>query len=230
MARHLCRTSWHDQIEKMTTISYRRNLPHIHPEDTPIFITFRLADSLPREIVERLLAERQAERQKLKEATEKDLYDLHQKYFARYDAWLDRTENSPRWLANEKVAQIVKDKIHELAENHFHLFAYCIMPNHVHILMQSRITKQMPERGKTAKYPITDSLRLLKGSTARMCNLVLGRRGSFWEHESYDHFIRDQAELARVVAYILNNPVKADLVGEWFDWKFSYVHPNLGDW
>jgi len=56
----------------MTTISYRRNLPHIHPEDTPIFITFRLADSLPREIVERLLAERQAERQKLKEATEKE--------------------------------------------------------------------------------------------------------------------------------------------------------------
>ena len=82
----------------------------------------------------------------------------------------------------------------------------------------------------TAKFPVTDVLRLLKGSTARKCNLELGRSGEFWTHESYDHFIRDEREFANVIAYILNNPVKAGLVAEWTDWKFSYVHPELGEW
>ena len=92
------------------------------------------------------------------------------------------------------------------------------------------MTKKMPKAGKTSKYPIADSMRLLKGSTARMCNLELNRSGAFWAHESYDHFIRNEKELANVIAYILNNPVKAGLVDEWTDWKFSFVHPDLGEW
>ena len=214
----------------MDSVSYRRNLPHIHPENTPVFITFRLADSLPREIIEMLIAEREAEKKNLGKASKKDIYNLHKRHFARYDDWLDRIQNTPRWLIDEKIAQIIKDKLHELGKEHFHLLAYCIMPNHIHLLIQSRMNKKLPKEGKTSKYPIADSMRLLKGSTARMCNLELGRRGAFWEHESYDHFIRNEREFANVIAYILNNPVKAGLVDEWKEWKFSYVHPNLGEW
>ena len=203
--------------KKMTTVSYRRNLPHIHPENTPIFLTFRLAGSLPKEIMEALIAEREAEKNILKKASKKDLYNLHKRHFARYDDWLDRVQNTPRWLEDEKIALIVKEKLHELAKEHFHLFAYCIMPNHVHLLIQSRMMKKLPEGGKTSKYPIADSMRLLKGSTARICNLKLARKGAFWEHESYDHFIRNERELENVIAYILNNPVKAGLVNEWTD-------------
>ena len=90
----------------MTTIFYRRNLPHIHPENTPIFITFRLANSLPLEIMEQLFAEREAEKKALKKTSKKDLYNLHKKHFARYDDWLDHIENTPRWLADENIAQI----------------------------------------------------------------------------------------------------------------------------
>lgn len=211
-------------------ISYKRNLPHIHPENTPIFITFRLAGSLPLEIMAQLKAEREAEKKALKRASKKDLRNLHKIHFARYDEWLDRIENTPRWLSDPKIAQIVKEKLHELAKEHFHLFAYCIMPNHAHILIQSRLRKEMPEGGKTATYPVADSMRLLKGSTARMCNLKLSRKGAFWAHESYDHFIRDEREFENVVTYILNNPVKAGLVEEWANWHYSYVHPDLGEW
>ncbi len=210
------------------TITYRRNLPHIHPENTPIFITFRLANSLPVEIIESLRKERDAAKKKA--ANQSERYNADKEYFEHYDDWLDRIENTPRWLNQEEIAQIVKEKIHELAEAHYHLFAYCIMPNHVHLLIQSRLGKKLPEGGTTAKYPITDAMRLLKGSTARNCNLQLGRSGAFWTHESYDHFIRDERELENVIAYILHNPVKAGLVGEWTDWKFSYVHPELGEW
>jgi REP element-mobilizing transposase RayT len=73
-------------------------------------------------------------------------------------------------------------------------------------------------------------LRLLKGRTARACNLELNRNGSFWQHESYDHLVRDEQEMERTILYILNNPVKAGLVKEWKDWPFTYVSPELGDW
>lgn len=103
------------------------------------------------------------------------------------------------------------------------------MPNHVHMLIQARLGKKLPDGGMTSKYPIADALRLLKGSTAQKCNLKLGRNGAFWTHESYDHFIRDERNFSNVIAYILNNPVKAGLVETWTDWKFPFVH-ELGEW
>lgn len=77
------------------------------------------------------------------------------------------------------------------------------------------------------QYPVTDILRKLKGSTARECNKILKRRGSFWQHESYDHVIRDTKALKRIVNYVLNNPVKAGLVRIQEDWNHSYVNYNL---
>ena len=110
------------------------------------------------------------------------------------------------------------------------LMAYCIMPNHVHLLIESLIAGHLKHRGKTAVYQVADMLRLLKGSTARDCNLKLARNGRFWNHESYDHFVRNEQELERTVKYILNNPVKAGLVEEWKDWQFTYINPELGSW
>jgi putative transposase len=48
---------------------------------------------------------------------------------------------------------------------------------------------------------------------------LLERQGTLWQREYYDHVIRDQAELARAVEYIHNNPVKAGL----HDWRWVYV-------
>ena len=81
--------------------------------------------------------------------------------------------------------------------------------------------------GVTAPYPLADTLKRLKGRTARYSNLALGRNGSFWHHESYDHVIRDQEEYDRIVWYTLNNPVKAGLVEKWEDWKFTFVSQDL---
>ena len=65
-------------------------------------------------------------------------------------------------------------------------------------------------------------MQSIKGYTARKANKVLGRSGSFWEHESYDRWARDAEELQRMVLYIANNPVKAGLVESWRDWPWSY--------
>ena len=80
------------------------------------------------------------------------------------------------------------------------------MPNHVHVVL----------RPKTSLAVIT---RWLKGSTARQANLIVGRTGeAFWQDESFDHRVRDEEELDRIVRYVEYNPVSAGLAenpGAW---------------
>jgi len=208
-------------------IYYRRNLPHFHPEGYPLFITFRLADSLPVEVLRELKAQREGELNGLKNPSPDEKYAIEKKHFGRYDKWLDSCAFGPRWLGDMNIAEIVAKKIHSMNDKHFHLVAYCIMLNHVHLLIKS-ITNILPRQEKASKYPIPESLRLLKGSTARICNLTLKRTGHFWHHESYDHYVRDEQELERVIKYILYNPVKARLAENWKEWQFTYINPELG--
>lgn len=112
----------------------------------------------------------------------------------------------------------------------YRLLTYCLMPNHVHLLIESLIIETAPHHGMSRKYPLTETMRLLKGRTARACNLALNRSGKFWQHESYDHYVRNDEELGRIVAYTLHNPVKAGLAKEWTEWKFTYLNPDLGEW
>ncbi len=70
-------------------------------------------------------------------------------------------------------------------------------------------------------------MKSLKGYSAWEANGAIGRRGAFWQRESYDHVVRDNAEFDRIVKYVLNNPVKAGLIKEWQEWKWSYQRENV---
>ena len=214
----------------MKDIYYRRNLPHYHLEGYPLLITFRLAGSLPVEVLTQLKAQREFELKTLKKNSLAERNKIEKKRFGYYDDWLDRCEFGPRWLQVDIIAQIVAKEIDDLNNHRYQLIAYSIMPNHVHMLIRSCISEPANHRGQSANYSVTETLRMLKGRTARFCNLELKRNGSFWQHESYDHVIRDEHELEQAIRYILNNPVKAGLVKAWNDWKFTYVHPDFGKW
>ncbi len=211
----------------MSDVRYKRNLPHIHPEGYPLFVTIRLADSIPLAVLAELKAQRERE---LNSKQGLSGYDIEKKYFGRFDKWLDRCEHGPQWLANDDIASLVSERILAMDKVRYTLYAFCIMPNHGHLLFNSLETSHGQHKGRSSKYPITETLRLLKGSTARACNLKLHRNGAFWHHESYDHYVRDDEELERVIKYILHNPVKAGLVKEWTEWKFTYINPELGSW
>jgi len=211
-------------------VFYHRNLPHFHPKGGIFFITLRLADSIPIHIVRELKQEREIKIGMMEKTfkgntlkTEKTILEKH--LFAKFDEWLDACNRGPQWLKNERIARTVSEKIQELDGRRYRLIAYSIMPNHVHLLMNLDDYDKTDEgnlKGTTKNYPLTDSLRLLKGSTARFCNIILERSGAFWHHESYDHCVRDETENYRIIEYILNNPVKAGLVANWKDWKYNY--------
>lgn len=156
----------------MPDIYYRRNLPHMHPEGHPLFITFRLAHSLPIEALAKLRALRERELKNSRDKSPEEIYNIEMKHFGRFDEWLDRCLSGPRWLADETIARTIAEKIHSMDGEQFHVTAYCIMPNHAHLLIESIVAEHLKHRGKTAKYPVTDTLRLQLTFGAKWCLLA----------------------------------------------------------
>jgi putative transposase len=211
---------------------YTRNLPHWQPADSIFFVTFRLTNSLPKNILDELHAEREREEANLRfrlqgDQLSREHHILNKKFFRKYDSWLDLClAESPRWLAQEEVAHLVLQETQHLDGERFRLLAACIMPNHVHLLVDMYSFYKVAatnQAGATRSYPLTDALRLLKGRTARYCNQLLGRTGAFWHHESYDHIVRDGHELERICTYILENPVKANLAPDAYSWPYNVI-------
>lgn len=233
---------------------YRRNLPHYQPPGYTFFVTFRLIGSLPAKIVQRLKDERDDELEKIAEYTDRETRrekyrTLQSQYFGKFDKLIDGASYGPTWLKKDEVAQIVMNAIRYYDKKSYDLICYTIMSNHVHIIFTpvTRIfdspkvyrTSDPPAheadqpdtvdfwRNGVSPYIVTNILQNLKRFTARECNKLLNRSGAFWQHESYDHVVRNDKELMRIVEYVLNNPVKVGLCDKWEDWKFNYCNFEL---
>lgn len=212
------------------SVFFKRHLPHYHLPNATYFITLRLAGSLPGEVVARLEQEYRDRLRFLEQtlsgaALQAARYDEQKKYFGRVDALLDQMRYGPRWLEQPPCAQIAMDCIHELAPAHFHLHAFCVMGNHVHLLLDQQGVPEPPPRQDGKTYTaLSLAMQLLKAKSAALCNRFLNRRGAFWQHESYDHIVRNEKEFTRIVAYIANNPVKAGLVKDWQAWPYAYIN------
>jgi len=218
---------------------YRRYLPHWQPPDATLFVTFRLAGSLPQIVIEELRNGREAAKRKLAQITdriqrEKQDYIDERSSFGRWDEALDRNPRGPHWLGQPEIAEIVAEALQYRDGKVYDLLAYCIMPNHVHVVfVVGRTASPSYEGSRNAipansdPIPLQTIMQSLKRHTARQANLKLGRQGTFWQEENYDHVPRDSRELERIVQYVLNNPVKAGLVDRWEDWRWSYCRPDM---
>jgi REP element-mobilizing transposase RayT len=170
---------------------YRRRLPHFHPDGAHLFVTWRLHGSLP--------------------APPPDvIYATPGHAFAAEDRALAQGRER-LWLSDTRVARQVVEAITsgESTRQFYELQAWVVMPNHVHMLMLPQVA--LPQ--------IT---HWIKGKTAREASLLLGRMGErFWQEESYDHWVRDEREFNRIVAYIEENPVSAGLAAAPENWPWS---------
>jgi REP element-mobilizing transposase RayT len=194
---------------------YQRNLPHRLPAGSAIFLTIRLADSLPRTALEKLRADLLRAEQSSAEAGAGVIeggYARQKRYFGRFDALLDQARSGPTWLRLPAIAGMVKAALHHYDGRSYELACYCLMPNHLHAVVF--LPTDAPSLSRTLQH--------LKGYTAQQANVLLQRAGQFWQRESYDHIVRDEAELQRIIAYVLENPVKAGLVPAWQQWPHTY--------
>jgi putative transposase len=208
---------------------YRRNLPHYQPPYSQFFVTFQLAGSIPARVFvqfkdEQKLAMQAVQRDQADNGTEKRPGNSRNSTFTRFDALLDGAKTGPMWLRDDRIALLVKNAMHFRDGKVFNLHAYCIMPNHVHLVvdMDGFPCTSSKTRDGVSRYIVTDAIASLKKLTAGEANRILHRSGAFWQHESYDHVVRNGKELQRIINYVLNNPVKAGLVPNVGDWKWSY--------
>ena len=177
----------------------RDYLPHFDRPGLIQAITFRLADALP---VEKL------RRWELELAHETDLVREVEKK-RRMEAWIDAGHGSC-WLREALMAQIVEEALLHFDSARYRLIAWSIMPNHVHVLIET-----------LEGWPLGGIVHSWKTWTAKEINAHLGRTGSVWQREYHDRYIRDGEHLANVTRYIEQNPVKAGLCSEATEWRWG---------
>lgn len=201
-----------------TPFFYDRKLPHWQPQEGTFFVTYRLAGSIPISIIGTLKEAYLNEKLDPSNQGTERKEAIRWKYIWAFENELDQSLNEPHWLKNDAVASIVMDSLLFNDGKQYELFTACIMSNHVHILLRLLAGSSTLDR----------ILQNHKKFTAVQSNKILDRSGQFWAEESFDILIRDNTHFYNVVNYIINNPVKVSLVKNWNDWKWTYIHPELG--
>jgi 5-methyltetrahydrofolate--homocysteine methyltransferase len=188
------------------------NLPHWYREGATYAVTFRLDDSFPKSVLDDYRSEKELLTDQLDAAKNSGDQDaanqltikLRELYQKRIDAALDEGHGEA-WMKDPEVAKIVADSILHFAGSRSDIGAWCVMPNHVHLIISAK-----------EGHELSEILHSIKRHSALQANKHLARSGAFWQKESYDHIIRDADDYWNQKAYVLKNPEIAGLK----DWEF----------
>jgi REP element-mobilizing transposase RayT len=170
----------------------RGYVPHYDVPNATQFVTFRLADSLPREVEARIEAiSDDRERRKT------------------FEAELDRGHGAC-FFSRREIAGLVEAALRFFHEQRCELRAWCVMPNHIHVMF------------RVAEVPMSEIVGSWKSYTAREANRLLDRVGKpFWRPGYFDTCMRDADQETRTVRYVEQNPTKAKLVLDPKEWLWS---------
>jgi REP element-mobilizing transposase RayT len=179
--------------------SNRRNLPHWRQAGCTYFVTFRLADSLPKTLLDSFRSEKASwlatHPKPWNTATEEE-YD--RRFHARLDAWLDRGCGSCA-LRVPAVRYLVEMTLFRFNRDRYKLDSFVVMPNHLHLIV------------RPTNRSLSQVLHSWKSFSAHQINRLLKRTGPFWMDENFDRIVRSAGQLADLSLYVANNPKKAKL-------------------
>lgn len=192
--------------------SYRRRLPHWRQEGATYFVTFRLADSLPCEKLDQLNEERERWTQAHPDPSREDWDDYARASMAKVEEWLDAGSGSCV-LGRDEIRVLVEQALRHQDGEQYALFAFVVMPNHVHALLR-------PTEGRALEMVLASR----KQYCARAINGFMARCGTVWQEESFDRIIRDTAHVRQVVRYIEENPRKIGMRSA------AWVTPAWREW
>jgi REP element-mobilizing transposase RayT len=183
-------------------------LPHWTRQGSIYAVNFRLADSLPQSVIRAWDFERRdivkRAQQMSRSLTPVEEMRLDELFSEKVERYLD-AGTGQCWMNRDEIAAVVADALLHFEGARYRLAAWCVMPNHVHTVVE-------PLPG----YELPNIVHSWKSFTANQANRLLGRTGPFWQPEPYDHLIRDEEDFDRQVKYVLSNPVRAGLE----NWKW----------
>jgi len=218
--------------------------------DGIFFVTIRLWDALPDSFCQNLGLQYYTHQVKTAhQADQKALLLLARKrLFARFDQTLDLEKYGLPHLREPELAKILATEILRHDGVTYHLFAWTILPNHAHLLFQ--LNSAGPEQYplEDLEYLQCPALRDIVSGIQTATDLPLRKEAKklsrhldrsvfqkqnpmgtvpqdekIWHEQSFDFQIKDAAEFEKVVRFILQNPVNAELVDDWKDWPFSFL-------
>ncbi|HEX9745581.1 MAG TPA: transposase [bacterium] len=197
---------------KITNIKIwtRGFIPHWELQDSIYFVTFRLHDSIPPGLIEKLAIQcRQAvfahqdNLEKKGLSVNKRINNLMRK---NLDIILDKGYGS-QILKEQELAEIVSKAMKFFDGDRYELYAWVVMPTHVHVLLKL-----------IGDNHLSDIMHSWKSFTSKKINKILGKSGSVWQREYFDRIVRDEDDFRTKLEYIINNPAKAGLD----DWKWVW--------
>lgn len=204
-------------------IHTRGYLPHVKREGASYFTTFRLADSLPKEVLMRFECERAERLRRLDDFARRGvpIDDSEEKiardFQRRVQRYLDEAAGACH-LRRPDIADLVAGALRYFDGTRYLLRDWVVMPNHVHAIVWP-----MPN------FLLGNILKSWKQFTSRRGKPILGLgEEAFWQRESYDHWIRNDEEKTRIARYIRNNPVMAGLCARPEDWRWSSYATAVG--
>jgi carbamoylphosphate synthase large subunit/REP element-mobilizing transposase RayT len=178
----------------------QRNLPHWHQEGATYFVTFRLADAVPTELLKEWKQELETWKKfHPKPWDAKTKYEYQKKFQDGRDHWLDQGHGACL-LRQAEIAEIVTNALQRFDRDRYVLDAWVVMPNHVHVLLTP-----------SAGHALPDILHSWKSFTAKEINRLRNSKGTVWQDETHDRIVRDLGELQRFRDYIRRNPKEAHL-------------------
>ena len=192
----------------------RNYLPHIENQQLQM-ITFRLYDSVPKDVIQQwkdALDGLQASSLQ-KKNTSPNKQDEARRLLKLLDKYEDAGYGQC-YLRDARAAEIVKDALFYYDQVKYEVISWCIMPNHVHVLIS--LLKVVS---------LSEILHSWRSFSSNEINKLFNRKGQLWMPEYFDRYIRDQEHFNNVVNYIHNNPVKAGLVDDptHYRWSSAFV-------
>ncbi len=187
---------------------YIRHLPHWRQVGATYAVTFRLADSLPREKLDMLGSMRRDWEAKHPEPRSEEAWKIYARSVtSRVNAWLDKGAGECHFKNAIFANELARSILHFQNEQ-YHVASYVVMPNHCHLIMRP-----------FGDHELEDLLKAIKGVTSRFVNRKLGRKGELWQQESFDRIVRDEEHLYNAIEYIGNNPRMVGLhKAQWYRW------------
>jgi len=117
---------------------------------------------------------------------------------------------------NTEIIECLKKEKHRKNCN---VYVYCLMPDHLHVLT-----------GTTSdRVSVLDFVNQFKGKTTRI-GWKYGIDGVLWQKRYYDHVVRKSEDLIKIASYILDNPVRTEMVEKREDYLYSGIWDDLPVW
>ena len=191
-------------------------LPHWQQPGATYFLTWRLADSIPEE----LIVEWQAERDKwLAEHTKPWEPEVEMEYHRVFTMGIERLLDNGHGscaLRRAEVRSVVEDSFQHADGKRYDMHAWVVMPNHVHVLLSMAVGESLEKVvGGWKKF------------TARRINVILGQEGRLWQKNYFDTMIRDWEHMIRAARYLHRNPAKLRQ-GEFTLYEADWMKRMLG--